>query len=327
MVTVLKIATQRAETGGAQPGVFPDAITLRGPMSHVATRTRPEQGFALLELMLATAVIVVGSMAMFTTLITTGTVSQEARQQSLARDEAMGAVETFRAQCGANFAAGITEFNNRTVPTQILSTRAGRGSVHTRIALDETTLVPPMDLNGNGTALDRNLTPAQLRVAYLTTTVTWPVGNKTRSISLDTVLAATEASALNAAGGAGGAGAPVTPSTVSLVSKTVSAQQLVATIRVGDAPMNVAGMTIQSSRAAYVSEIKINNNVVWSKPTGAPPTGSMIITQPFSMNLGNQTINWVKFMNGPNGGTANVTGSNISIVFHTEGGDRVVVIQ
>ncbi|HLQ36409.1 MAG TPA: hypothetical protein VK348_01310 [Planctomycetota bacterium] len=293
-------------------------------------RQNCEPGFALVELCMAGAVLVVGSLAMITTLLSSATAGIDARKQSLARDEAQTVSEEFRASCETNFAAAVQQFNGRTVPCLSLTSGKASASILTTVALDETAIQPPMDLNGDGDATDTHLTPAELKVAYLTSKVTWAGGRRTMTFT--TMLAASEvaASASGAGAGAGGgAGTPPPPpeSVVTLTTSKLTATQLTASLDVAGASMNVAGITIDTSTAAYVSQIKINGATVFSGSKNLPPTGQMIVTQPFTMPVGPQTINPITFVGTASGGKVDVSKSSMSLTFHTESGDRVVIIK
>jgi Tfp pilus assembly protein PilV len=290
----------------------------------LATKCDPQRGAALLELFMGTTVLVVGSLALLTSLFTSARIGRDARFRTLARNESMTVMEEFRNRCSSGFAATVTEYSGREIPCQSIARGKVSSILRTEIAMDETALSPPMDLNGDGDVLDASLTANELAVACVTTKVSWQNGR--HSDTFATVFARAD---IGAPGdqmpGPPGATARRIPG-LKLDSSKVSATQVQAKVTTDEA-LNVAGMTIQSSVSAYVQEIEVNGKVVFTQTTNLPPTGQMIVTSPFTMPAGRQSVDYVSFVGTPTGGKTDVSDSSLSIEFHTESGDRLVVIE
>ncbi|HEX6811395.1 MAG TPA: hypothetical protein VF384_07220 [Planctomycetota bacterium] len=289
----------------------------------LAVRPNREGGFALVELFMGATVLIVGSLALMTLLLTSARVSEDARVRTLARDEAVTVIEDFRNICRNGFAAAVTEYAGREVACQRIAVGKDSAKVQTEIVLDESAVSPPMDLNGDGDTIDNSLTANELAVVCMTARITWQSGKQVERFA--TIIARADV-----AGDGdqlpGSAVSEDTPPGITLTSSNVSTDSLTAKLMTAE-QLNVAGMTIYSSVPAYVKQIRVNGKDVFKQTTNLPPTGQLIVTSPFTMPPGSQSIDTIAFAGSPSGGKTDVSKATLSIVFLTEGGDRLVVIN
>ena len=293
-------------------------------MRDLAVRQGSEGGFALLELFLGASILVVGSLALLTSLFTSAQSGRDARFRTLARNESLTLTEGFRGLCNTGFAAAVQAYAGREVPCQSIANGKSSATVRTEIALDETVLTPPMDLNGDGDALDATLTANELAIVCLTTRVSWQRGKRS-----DTFLSVLSRADVASPGDQTPGDPPPWYEGMpqfDLLSSNLTASALTLQFTSEEA-LPCAGMTIHSSINAYVKEIKVNGKSIFKKTTGMPPTGQVIVTTAFTTKVGTNKIDTITFAATPSGGTPNVSAADMSVVFHTEAGDHIIVVD
>jgi len=91
------------------------------------------------------------------------------------------------------------------------------------------------------------------------------------------------------------------------------------------ADLQVVGMTIDSSVAAYVSTIQVDGTMLFDVRTDLAPTGSMIKTTPMSLSgSGTVNIDKIDFADTiTNQGTPSLSGTAVGITLHLEDGSTV----
>ena len=130
-------------------------------------------GFTLVEVMIAIAVLVVGLLGFISALGSAQVLVRGTKEVNLAHVEILNAVEEFRDACTTDYTAALTLYNAGVV-TNIPDSAMGRNAQMTAtLVLNETLLTPQMDLNGDKDFLDVAVDPALALLAVLQVKITW----------------------------------------------------------------------------------------------------------------------------------------------------------
>ena len=153
------VALQRRQAAGAQKGV--------------QTTAEGHDGFTLVEVMIALAILVVGILGFISALGSAQVLVRGTKEVNLAHIEILNAVEDFRDACATDYVAALNAFKAGAV-TDIPSSAMGQNVQMTAtLVLDETLLTPPMDINGDLDFLDVAVDPAAVLLAVLHVKITW----------------------------------------------------------------------------------------------------------------------------------------------------------
>ncbi|MFQ5504149.1 MAG: hypothetical protein ACE5F1_05025, partial [Planctomycetota bacterium] len=128
----------------------------------------------------------------------------------------------------------------------------------------------------------------------------------------------------NNGGNQNNGGGPV----VSLDTATLNnkGDNLSVNLKVAQGPVNVVAVTLDSTKLAYLKEIRVNGNKVLNLKKDYPKTGTKIATTPFTLSDGFAFFDKFAFADARNGrGTPNMKGSDFNLRLHLEGGGEIDV--
>jgi Tfp pilus assembly protein PilV len=131
-----------------------------------------ERGFGMVDLMACISVMVVGLLGFVTTVTNTYVLSRSSREVDAANTLIVNVVENFRAACAQDFTAALTLYSGGVtlpVPTDVGSAPA----ISATLILDEPSISPPIDLNGDGDTVDMAVAPADARAGFLRVDIAW----------------------------------------------------------------------------------------------------------------------------------------------------------
>ncbi|MFQ5504902.1 MAG: prepilin-type N-terminal cleavage/methylation domain-containing protein [Planctomycetota bacterium] len=150
-------------------------------------RRRREGGFTMVELAITLSLLVIGLLGFVGAILSAQLLSRTTRERALASSAAIDIVEDFRVSCMTNFTAAMTAYSAGVTPTLPPGLGADATATSTLI-LDETKIVPPLDLDGNGLFVDV-LTPDVVNAGVLRVVVRWRGARGLQSIEYTTIIA------------------------------------------------------------------------------------------------------------------------------------------
>ncbi len=143
------------------------------PKSVQAT-AEGHDGFTLVEVTIAIAVLVVGLLGFISALSSAQVLVRGTKEVNLAHIEILNAVEDFRDACATDYIAALTVYKAGVVADIDGSSAMGKKvKVTSTLVLNETLLTPPMDINGDLDFLDVAVDPAAALLAVLHVKITW----------------------------------------------------------------------------------------------------------------------------------------------------------
>lgn len=146
-------------------------------------------GFTIIEFAIASVVLVVGLMGFVAAIVTSQVMVRATHEVNAANNSAISAIEKFRRDCVDDFTATVTSYKNMgTLPMTPDLDHIGAIATVTVIS-DETALLPPLDLNGDGDTADTDVPAAELNAAILRLNITWKGVLGNRSIEHTAILA------------------------------------------------------------------------------------------------------------------------------------------
>ncbi|MEE9125557.1 MAG: prepilin-type N-terminal cleavage/methylation domain-containing protein [Planctomycetota bacterium] len=142
------------------------------PKSVQAT-AEGHDGFTLVEVTIAVAVLVVGLLGFISALSSAQVLVRGTKEVNLAHIEILNAVEDFRDTCATDYIAALTVYKPGVVANIASSAMGKNVQVTSTLVLNETLLTPPMDINGDLDFLDVAVDPAAALLAVLHVKITW----------------------------------------------------------------------------------------------------------------------------------------------------------
>jgi len=283
-------------------------------------------GASLLELMLAVLLLVTGLLGFASSMVSGQAMRRTTGEMADANKEVANLIEQFRFECDQGFDAAVAKYMGATFEGNRLPGNGPTGGavIKTNIILDENKLDPRMDIDGNGNENDSSVAAASLQMAVLSVRITWNVvGGSEYSQRSVAYVARGEASAAGA-----GKKSETEPSSASITLEAgslIQSNALTATINT-DTDLQVVGVTVNTTKSAFLKEIAFTGDKVFSMKSGLPATGTKVTTAPFTVPANTASLfNNFTFAGSSDGsGVPNMGKSTITVRLHLESGQSVL---
>jgi type II secretory pathway pseudopilin PulG len=151
-----------------------------------------EIGFSLVEIILGLTLLTIGLLGFVGAIVSTQVLVRVTKEKNIANAAIISTMEEFREACATDFVAAVTTYQNgaNLSPDRLMGMGEGANMVSV-VVLDENTLNPPIDLNGNGVFVDNIplADVATLNAAVLRVRVAWTGVRGPMEIEYTTILA------------------------------------------------------------------------------------------------------------------------------------------
>lgn len=295
--------------GGVRVGFF----VARGTGQTHGSVWQPEAGMGLIEMTIASAVLAIALLGTMIGVLSGYRLVLETKSTNLAHHAATAVVEEFQNSAAGDFEAALLRFHRKTDISEKMK-------VKSEVVLDETSLETPMDLNGDGDTNDANLSPSDVKAAFLRTTVSFPNGRE-RSFTMMIPRRANTRAAKRKQRRARRRGAPkVVLDTVADVAREQSADGLCldvdcakSVVRIArvvrstrevtgeltaDDKVWVVAMRVDASKQAFIKRVEIGGVRRFVAGTAKAPTGSILPMFPFRLDAGTTALDCIRFQRG-----------------------------
>jgi Tfp pilus assembly protein PilV len=152
------------------------------------TAIAQQQGFSMIDIMAAITVLVIGVMGFAGMVTNSLLLSRSSLEVDRANNALMNIAEDFRAACAEDFDSALANHGDN--PALTAPAFVGKDTIITStLVLDESSVTPNIDLNGDGDTSDSNVSIANTRAGVLRISINWQGVISPMSLEYTTIVA------------------------------------------------------------------------------------------------------------------------------------------